>query len=134
VLAAIGQIILGFATASAQAAEQGPWAWIAATVTGLSTVVTTVAQIKGMATGGIVQGPTSQGDKILTRLNSGEMVLNQGQQARMFRLLNGELQPAIGTGGLILESKVRGSDLVLALKNYNGISSKSGRNINRFFQ
>lgn len=134
VLAAIGQIILGFATASAQAAEQGPWAWIAATVAGLSTVVTTVAQIKGMATGGIVQGPTSQGDKILTRLNAGELVLNQGQQARMFRLLNGELQPAIGTGGLLLESKVRGSDLVLALKNYNGVSSKSGRNINRFFQ
>jgi hypothetical protein len=134
VLAAIGQIILGFANASTQAAKQGPWAWIAATVAGLATVVTTVAQIKGMATGGIVQGPTSQGDKILTRLNSGEMVLNQGQQARMFRLLNGELQPTIGTGGLILESKVRGSDLVLALKNYNGISSKSGRNINRFFQ
>lgn len=134
VLAAIGQIILGFATASAQAAEQGPWAWIAATVAGLSTVVTTVAQIKGMATGGIVQGPTSQGDKILTRLNAGEMVLNQSQQARMFRLLNGELQPAMSTEGLILESKVRGSDLVLALKNYNGISSKSGRNINKFFQ
>lgn len=134
VLGAIGQIILGFATASAQAAKQGPWAWIAATVAGLSTVVTTVAQIKGMATGGIVQGPTSQGDKILTRLNAGELVLNQSQQARMFRLLNGELQPAIGTGGLILESKVRGSDLILALKNYNGISSKSGRNINRFFQ
>lgn len=134
VLAAIGQIVLGFATASAQAAEQGPWAWIAATVAGLSTVVTTVAQIKGMATGGIVQGPTSQGDKILTRLNAGEMVLNQGQQARMFRLLNGELQPTIGTGELILESKVRGSDLILALKNYNGISSKSGRSINRFFQ
>lgn len=134
VLAAVGQIILGFATASAEAAKQGPWAWIAATVAGLSTVVTTVAQIKGMATGGIVQGPTSQGDRILTRLNAGELVLNQGQQARMFRLLNGELQPAIGTGGLILESKVRGSDLVLALKNYNGVSSKSGRNINRFFQ
>lgn len=134
VLGAIGQIILGFATASAEAAKQGPWAWIAATVAGLSTVVTTVAQIKGMATGGIVQGPTSQGDKILTRLNAGELVLNQSQQARMFRLLNGELQPAIGTGGLILESKVRGSDLVLALKNYNGVSSKSGRNINRFFQ
>ena len=135
VLAAIGQIILGFANASTQAAKQGPWAWIAATVAGLATVITTVAQIKGMATGGIVQGPTSQGDKILTRLNSGEMVLNQGQQARMFRLLNGELQPAIGTGGgFILESKVRGSDLVLALKNYNGVSSKSGRNINRFFQ
>ena len=134
VLAAIGQIILGFATASAEAAKQGPWAWIAATVAGLSTVVTTVAQIKGMATGGIVEGPTSQGDKILTRLNAGELVLNQRQQARMFRLLNGELQPAIGTGGLILESKVRGSDLILALKNYNGISSKAGRNINRFFQ
>lgn len=134
VLGAIGQIILGFATASAQAAKQGPWAWIAATVAGLSTVVTTVAQIKGMATGGIVQGPTSQGDRILTRLNSGEMVLNQRQQARMFRLLNGELQPAMSTEGLILESKVRGSDLILALKNYNGISSKSGRNINRFFQ
>lgn len=134
VLAAIGQIILGFANASTQAAKQGPWAWIAATVAGLATVATTVAQIKGMATGGIVEGPTTQGDRILTRLNAGEMVLNQNQQARMFRLLNGELQPAMSTGGLVLESKVRGSDLILALKNYNGISSKSGRNINKFFQ
>lgn len=134
VLGAIGQIILGFATASAQAAKQGPWAWIAATVAGLSTVITTVAQIKGMATGGIVQGPTSQGDRILTRLNAGELVLNQSQQARMFRLLNGELQPAIGTGGLILESKVRGSDLILALKNANSIKSKSSHSISTYFK
>lgn len=134
VLAAIGQIILGFATASAQAASQGPWAWIAATVAGLSTVITTVAQIKGMATGGIVKGPTSQGDKILTRLNSGEMVLNQGQQKHLFDMLNTGFTAPATSGSMVIESKVRGSDLVLALKNYNGVSSKSGRNINRFFQ
>lgn len=41
------------------------------------------------ADGGIVGGNSYQGDKLLTRVNSGEMVLNRNQQYRLFRFING---------------------------------------------
>ena len=41
------------------------------------------------AQGGIVGGNSPQGDKIITGLNSGEMVLNRTQQANLFNLING---------------------------------------------
>ena len=41
------------------------------------------------AQGGIVGGNSSEGDKIITGLNSGEMVLNRTQQANLFNLING---------------------------------------------
>lgn len=40
------------------------------------------------ANGGIVGGNSYSGDKILARLNSGEMVLNQGQQTKLFNIVN----------------------------------------------
>lgn len=43
------------------------------------------------AGGGIIQGATSIGDYNLARVNSSEMILNKGQQGRLFRILNGEL-------------------------------------------
>lgn len=41
------------------------------------------------AEGGIVAGSSYQGDKLITRVNSGEMVLNREQQSRLFRFING---------------------------------------------
>jgi hypothetical protein len=44
--------------------------------------------VPGFASGGIVGGNSFYGDKILARLNSGELVLNRNQQADMFKQLN----------------------------------------------
>ncbi|WP_353332766.1 tape measure protein [Bacteroides sedimenti] len=48
------------------------------------------ASIPMFADGGIVGGNSFEGDKVLARLNSGEMVLNKGQQTRLFDALNGK--------------------------------------------
>lgn len=74
--------------------------------------------------GGIVKGSTTMGDNVVARLNAGEMVLNRGQQARLFRLINGG---TIGTnsGELSGTIKVTGSDLYLALNNHKKITGKS---------
>ncbi len=41
------------------------------------------------ATGGIVPGTSRMGDKVIARVNSGEMILNAQQQARLFAIANG---------------------------------------------
>lgn len=54
VMAAIGQCVLGFAQASAQAAALGPFGWLAFVGAGLGTLTTMVSAIKGFADGGII--------------------------------------------------------------------------------
>lgn len=118
VMAAIGQIILGFAQASAEAISLGPWGWLAFVGAGLAAVATTISTIQGFADGGIVQGASYSGDKLMARVNSGEMILNGTQQKNLFDILNGGSLNGGNTivGGTV---KIKGSDLYLALKNYN---------------
>ena len=54
IIGAIGQIILGFATASTQAASLGPIGWIAWLAAGLGAVASTIGVIKGFADGGFI--------------------------------------------------------------------------------
>ena len=53
------------------------------------------------ATGGIVPGTSRSGDKVIARVNSGEMILNAQQQARLFAIANGAAVygEALGIGG-----------------------------------
>lgn len=73
------------------------------------------------AGGGIVVGGPTSGDKILARVNAGEMILNPAQQSNLFRMLNEGRADGTGraaTGVVIGFDKVRGSDIYLSLKNY----------------
>ena len=88
VAAAIGQLILGYTTATAQAANLGPFGWLAFLGAGLAAVSTVIGTIKGFADGGIVGGNSFHGDSIVARVNAGEMVLNRRQQGNLFRLLD----------------------------------------------
>lgn len=123
VMAAIGQIILGFATASAQAASLGPFGWLAFLGAGLATVATTISTLKGFAEGGIIEGASHTGDKVLARVNAGEMVLNKRQQSNLFNLLDGN---GIGqnTNGGKVEFVIKGSALKGVLNNYNDRMNK----------
>lgn len=123
VMAAIGQIILGFATASAQAAALGPFGWLAFLGAGLATVATTISTLKGFAEGGIIEGASHTGDKVLARVNAGEMVLNKRQQSNLFNLLDGN---GIGqnTNGGKVEFVIKGSALKGVLNNYNDRMNK----------
>ena len=62
VMAAIGQCILGFAQASAQAASLGPWGWLAFVGAGLGTLATMISTIQGFSNGGIIEGASTHGD------------------------------------------------------------------------
>lgn len=63
------------------------------------------------ANGGIVGGSSFTGDRVSAQVNSGEMILNKSQQARLFQMANGEGQ------GKQVEFHISGTDLVGVLNN-----------------
>ena len=128
VLAAIGQIILGFATASAQAAKLGPLGWIAFVTTGITTLGTVIGTIKRFESGGIVGGSSTMGDKQLVRVNSGEMILNSRQQSHLFNMLDNGIYTQNGTN-VSITGKIKGSDIYLSQKNYGKTKALTGKNI-----
>lgn len=131
VMAAIGQLTLSFATAMTDAAKQSWITWLAFGVSGTAQLVSMVAMISQFATGGIVGGNSKSGDRVLVRVNSGEMILNAAQQAQLFAIANGRIQPTVntdvltglmsgGAGGVKAGSvlgKIRGRDIVLVAAN-----------------
>ena len=56
VLQAIGQIILGFAQASAQDSKLGVIGWVAAIAAGTAVMISTISQLQSFSQGGIFQG------------------------------------------------------------------------------
>lgn len=95
VMAAIGQIVLGFATYTAESAKLGPWGWVAAIASGLGIVASTISTLKGYQGGGVLEGKYSSGDKLLFRGNAGEAVVNRRQQNRLLAIADGQLTPRI---------------------------------------
>lgn len=64
-------------------------AGVAAVISALATGQAAASAAGAFATGGIVGGNSYSGDKLLARVNSGEMILNGMQQRRLFDLANG---------------------------------------------
>lgn len=119
VASAIGQIIVGYSLAVSDAAKKLGWfGWIAASLSGLGIVASTISQLKGYNTGGIIEGNSIHGDKVLARVNSGEMVLNKRQQSNLFRQLNNATNNNNGVGNNVVFT-IHGSELVGVIDNYN---------------
>ena len=125
ILSAIGQVVLGFAQATAQESKLGVWGWIAAIASGIGVMATTISQIKGFSQGGIFDGNSVVGDNNIARVNAGEMILTKTQQSNLFRLLDNNT----AAGGNVSAGTVRvkGSDLYIALSNYSKVKSKVGK-------
>lgn len=131
VMAAIGQLALSLATAMSDAAKQSWITWLAFGISGTAQLVSMVATISQFATGGIVGGNSKSGDRVLARVNSGEMILNAAQQAQLFAIANGRMQPTVNTDALTglmvggaggtkagsVVGKIRGRDIVLVTAN-----------------
>ena len=62
---------------------------IAAGLANVAAIATTNNSVGSYASGGIVPGSSFSGDKLTANVNSSEMILNQGQQARLFEMANG---------------------------------------------
>lgn len=128
VLQAIGQIILGFAQASAQDSKLGVIGWVAAIAAGTAVMISTISQLQSFSQGGIFQGSKTVGDHNLARVNSGEMILTNTQQGNLFRILDTNTA-GLGGGVGVSSVRVKGSDLYLALRNYSKVQSKTGRRV-----
>lgn len=71
--------------------------------------------------GGIVGGNSWHGDNLQVRVNSGEMIINKSQQNKLWKLINNGGQ----LGGYTeVNFKVKGTDLVGVLNNYNSKKSR----------
>lgn len=127
---AIATMVAGYATATTQAASMGPWAWIAFAATGLATLaamITSVKQMGAFATGGIVGGNSKTGDRLTVRVNSGEMILNAQQQARLFAIANGAsvYGQAVAVGGEFGAGPATGG-IVAQLDRLQGLGMDGG--------
>lgn len=89
----------------------------------------TTLSMMAFAEGGIVGGSSYSGDRILARVNSGEMILNDKQQRHLFELLDSDAMPKAGGTNVTLSGVIRGTDLLLVQKNTNKVRSKSGTQI-----
>lgn len=85
----------------------------------LGVVAAALSMLPKFANGGIVEGNSSIGDFNLARVNSGEMILNHGQQGRLFRLLNGDSSTQQSSTDGQVKFRISGADLVGVLDNYN---------------
>lgn len=120
VASAIGQIIVGYSLAVSDAAKKLGWfGWIAASLSGLGIVASTISQLKGYESGGIIDGTSYHGDKLLARVNSNEMILNQRQQHNLFRMLDTAQPKTNGISGNNVVFTIHGSELVGVIENYN---------------
>lgn len=102
--------------ATARAVAEGAKVPFPGNLAAMATVVATIASIFSslpkFADGGIVGGSSYFGDKLLARVNSGEMILNQNQQARLLGMMDG--------GNVRVSGDVRlsGKDIYISLRNY----------------
>ncbi len=113
--------------ASVEMAAKSTAAYAAIPFVGVGLAAAQIAAMEAMiiaaglpkfANGGIVSGGPTSGDKILARVNAGEMILNAGQQSRLFEAINsGRLGSA---SGVVVsgEAKLRGDTAFLQLSNY----------------
>lgn len=87
---------------------------LAAVAMVMSTVASIFSSLPQFAEGGIVGGSSFFGDKLLARVNSGEMILNRDQQRTLYSLTDVDRAASVNIGF----DKVRGSDIYLSLSNY----------------
>nr|DAK18540.1 MAG TPA: minor tail protein [Caudoviricetes sp.] len=80
---------------------------------------------RGGKVGSVVGGNSFHGDKILARLNSGELVLNKNQQTRLYNTLQqGQSTSSAPMGGGSVQFKISGRDLVGVLSNHQNKTSR----------
>lgn len=106
-------MVLASARATAGAAQTGWPAMMIAIPTAIATIASAFASFPKFADGGIVGGSSYFGDKLLARVNSGELILNQKQQESLYHMTEDDRSNIN-----ITSMKVRGSDIYLSLKNY----------------
>lgn len=120
-MGSIAQMILQLqALTTAQGVSSASKLPFPANIAAIATVVATIASVFGslpkFAEGGIVGGSSYFGDKLLARVNSGEMILNQGQQARLLSMTDNNNVRVCG------DVRLSGKDIYISLRNYMSLT------------
>lgn len=106
------------ASAAGASAASLPFPWNIVAIGGaIAAAIAAFAVIPKFAGGGIVSGGPTSGDKILARVNAGEMILNSGQQSRLFEAINSGQLGGGKTLSSTVTTKVRSKDLILTINN-----------------
>ena len=119
----ISAIMAVTAAQSASSAAQTPivgWLLVAGAI---ASTIAAFSAIPAFNDGGVVGGIYKSGDRVLARVNSGEMILTTHQQTRLFALLNGEATTAQRQASEV-QFRISGKNLVGVLNNYNNKVSK----------
>jgi len=89
----------------------------------LSTVISSKFEsAPKFATGGIVGGSSYYGDKILARVNSGEMIANADQQKKIF----GAMNSGAATMTIIPDVVLKGNDLYVSFQRTQKLKDRKG--------
>lgn len=103
-------------TGAASSVASIPFVGAALAVAAIASVLAALANISKYATGGIVGGSSFFGDHMIARVNSGEMILNQSQQGKLFNMINnGGGSNHITVDG---EARVSGKAMYITIRNY----------------
>lgn len=103
-------------TGAASSVASTPFVGAALAVAAIASVLAALANIPKYATGGIVGGSSFFGDHMIARVNSGEMILNQSQQGKLFDMINnGGPSNHITVDG---EARVSGKAMYITIRNY----------------
>ena len=103
-------------TGAASSVASIPFVGAALAVAAIASVLAALANIPKYATGGIVGGSSFFGDHMIARVNSGEMILNQSQQGKLFNMINnGGGSDHITVDG---EARVSGKAMYITIRNY----------------
>lgn len=104
------------ATGAASSVASIPFVGAVLAVAAIASVLAALANIPKYATGGIVGGSSFFGDHMIARVNSGEMILNQSQQGKLFNMINnGGASNHITVDG---EARVSGKAMYITIRNY----------------
>lgn len=132
VLAGIGQLlpqlfqVFGIKSkiAIAESAALPPPLNILAMAATAASLANTITGLPKFAGGGVVPGSSFVGDRVLASVNSGEMILNNTQQGKLFGLLNSGSGSGSGSGTSEVKFKITGKDLEGVLSNYKSKMSR----------
>lgn len=84
-----------------------------------------LSALPGFAEGGIVPGSSFTGDKLIGRLNSGEMILNKSQQSNLWKAAQGRISHTAQHGSpQNLKFEIEGKTLVAVLNQQSAIRKR----------
>lgn len=113
------------AAATAGAAKAVSWLPIVGPILAVAAIAAVIggilaARSKGkFASGGIVPGASKIGDYNIAQVNGGELILNNRQQANLFRMIDQNRLPSPAASSGEVTFRIQGDTLVGVIDNYN---------------